>query len=458
MEDPTEVINDRNKRDCTIKITLGDVPQDLHREKEIVPDYMLITLLKTGRHISISYFAASQEIKPSSRLGWSGETLVWEGKLINLLPYREAFKMMSQTMYIGSFRNAINVGQETEYFDIQIGQSFIKQWSEYKTGGSKEQKEAAIRLQEDIKRIFKYSGLEINPSDDGKTLQLIVNNRPYRLSELGSGLAQFIIVFANVMVKQPKVILIDEPELNLHPALQMDFLLALGKQARGLIFATHSIGLARSVADQIYSIHMDGNGASHVKNYNETPNLAEILGELSYSGYRELGFDKLILVEGPSEMKTFGQFLRKVREDHKIMLLPLCGNSLIKKDSELELSEIKSRVCSNTFAIIDSERTQEGEELKADRKQFEETCKKVGIPCTILDLRSTENYFPDRAIKKALGEKCRALGPYEKLNELNHGWSKSDNWRIAMEMTPEEIDSSGFGAIFKGIINSPVAT
>jgi hypothetical protein len=59
--------------------------------------------------------------------------------------------------------------------------------------------------------------------------------------------------------------------------------------------------------------------------------LSEFLGELNFSGYRELGFDKVLLVEGPKEVKTIQQLLRKYKKDHKIVLLPLGGraNSLI---------------------------------------------------------------------------------------------------------------------------------
>ena len=76
----------------------------------------------------------------------------------------------------------------------------------------------------------------------------------YKASELGSGLVQFILVFSNAAMRNPRAayILLDEPELSLHPSLQLDFLTALGSFAsEGVIFATHSIGLARASADHL---------------------------------------------------------------------------------------------------------------------------------------------------------------------------------------------------------------
>ena len=39
---------------------------------------------------------------------------------------------LSNTLYIGPFRNALNAGAKTDYLDIQIGQSFITQFRDLK--------------------------------------------------------------------------------------------------------------------------------------------------------------------------------------------------------------------------------------------------------------------------------------------------------------------------------------
>src|SRR4029077_176963 len=113
-------------------------------------------------------------------------------------------------------------------------------------------------LTEDIRRIFDYRQLEINPSPNDQTLQCFVNGRSYSLSELGSGLAQFVLVLANAATKRPAFFLIKEPELNLHPSLQLQFLTTLGSYARrGVLFATHSYGLARARAQSVYTLRCD---------------------------------------------------------------------------------------------------------------------------------------------------------------------------------------------------------
>jgi predicted ATP-dependent endonuclease of OLD family len=137
-------------------------------------------------------------------------------------------------------------------------------------------------------------------------------------------LVQFIVVLANAAIKRPKLILIYEPELNLHPRLQLDFLTTLASYAdNGVWFSTHSIGLARTAADRVYSVIRKGDGNSIMRPLEDNLSLAEFLGEMSFSTHRELGFDRLLLVEGPTEVKVMQQFFRKMSKDHKVVLL-LC--------------------------------------------------------------------------------------------------------------------------------------
>ena len=69
----------------------------------------------------------------------------------------------------------------------------------------------------------------------------------------------------------------------------------------------------------------------------DTPRLAEFLGELSYSGYQGLTPTGIMLVEGKTEIRTFMQFLRLYGLDHQLVILPLGGNDLINGKSEEEL-------------------------------------------------------------------------------------------------------------------------
>jgi ABC-type cobalamin/Fe3+-siderophores transport system ATPase subunit len=379
-------------------------------------------------------------------------TLIYRGNTrLDFTDVFELFRSFSQTLYIGPFRNVINTGTNENYFDIKVGQAFIHNWKMFKTGSIKEQNQAIIQLTEDIERVFEYKRLEINASDDDTTLQLIINGKSYKLSELGSGITQFILVLANAAIKRPAFILLDEPELNLHPSLQLDFLTTLAAYAsEGILFATHSIGLARASAERIYSFRRIAEGNSEVKPYEATPRLSQFVGELSFSGYKELGFDKILLVEGRSEVKTIQQFLRLWKKDHQILLLPLGGSQFINDSSEMELQEIK-RISNNIFVLIDSEKDSVGAPLDAQRQAFVDICNNLQIDCHVLERRATENYFTDQAVKRAKGDNYRALTAYEKLKDISPAWSKSENWRIAREMTLDELEATDLGVFLKRV-------
>jgi hypothetical protein len=232
--------------------------------------------------------------------------------------------------------------------------------------------------------------------------------------------------------------LIDEPELNLHPRLQLDFLTALGSYAEdGVWFSTHSVGLARAAAERVYSVIRKGEGDSIVRPLGATPRLAEFLGEMSFSSHRELGFEKILLVEGPTELKTIQQFLSKMRKDHKVVLLPLHGHM----PGADEFDELL-RISRDVDVLIDSERSKSHEPLSSNRAAFIDLCNKRGIRAHALDRRATENYFDDATVKTVFGNTQKALGPYEK---FGNRWSKSLNWKLASAMPLEDILQTDFG-------------
>lgn len=363
--------------------------------------------------------------------------------IINVAPLLEVFDAAAKTVYIPAFRNAVNIGANQEYYDISIGEAFIKSFGQWKLGHYSWQSQFIQDVTEDIKNLFEYKSLEINPSDDRKSIHLTINGKVYKLHEVGSGIAQFILVFVNVALKKPTFILIDEPELNLHPILQQKFLISLTAYSEnGILFATHSLGLARSIGDRIYSV-MKENNFSTVRPFETTLNYAEFLGELNFSAFQELGVEKILLVEGVTEVKTFQQFLRKKNKDKDFVVLPLGGDSIINGKRGQELADIK-RITPKIYCWIDSEKDTESSALPRNRKAFLDLCRRLKIRIHASEKRSIEHYFTERAIKKIEGDSCLMPTSYEKFDQSKH-WAKEDNWRIAREMDFEEIQDTDIG-------------
>lgn len=453
ITDKVEVFAEGNDRHLQIDLQFTPSEDESRNQKLNVPFRLEITIPRgTTNYWNADIYVSGQKQQPGNTLSFNGSVLQNStGPVANCSALFETCRELADTLYIGPFRNAINVGSEENYYDIQVGQAFIKRWRTQLEGQAKKENKAAYKLTEDIKHIFEFEDLRINPSEDNKTLKVFINGSPFKLHEVGSGLTQFILVLANASMRQPSYILLDEPELNLHPTLQVDFLTTVTSYAtRGLLFSTHSIGLARACGDRVYSVKKIVHGESEVSEYKDTPRLSEFLGALSFSGYKDAGFDKVLLVEGKTDVKTIQQILAKYKKDHQVVLLPLGGTSMISKYSKEELQEIK-RITKNVFSVIDSERTQVGAPLALGRQAFVSNCQDLGITCHVLDRRATENYLSDSAVKKVMGPSYRALAPYEIAGPAIPSWSKSENWRIAKEMTEAEFDATDLGSFLKSI-------
>jgi ABC-type cobalamin/Fe3+-siderophores transport system ATPase subunit len=388
------------------------------------PDQVRFELSRNLQWKTEVFRAGSRIVFPSTP-NHNPEHLIQSGSTIfQASPLIEIANTLARTLYVGPFRNTINIGTNENYLDIKIGQAFITQFRDLKTGPSKKNSAGISALTESIRKIFGFESLDIVPSTDNTSLHITINGKPYKQHELGSGIAQFIVVLANAATSKPKILLIDEPELNLHPSLQLDFLTTLGNYVEeGVWYSTHSLGLARSSAERVYSVTKQSDGDSVVKPLEGTPRYAEMLGEMNYGSYKALGFDKILLVEGPTEVKVIQHFLRSIGKEHQIVLLPMHGSW----PDEVELSEI-SRITPNIAALIDSERTSESASIEPRRAAFLNLCRDKNIKAHALQFRATENYFTDRAVKEVFGDSYRGLQPYERLRDIQPNWSKSHNW------------------------------
>ena len=280
---------------------------------------------------------------------------------------------------------------------------------------------------------------------------MFIGDKSFRLHELGAGLAQFIVVLGFAAIRQPQLILIDEPELNLHPALQLDFVTTLASFATtGLLFATHSLGLARAAADTVYSVRRIEQGVSEIHRLEETPDPARFAGELGFGAYQELGFSTLLLVEGPTDVKTVQLMLRLYGVEHEVLLLHLGGREQIHKGGAERLVELQ-RVTRNIHVLIDSERAEAAAAPEPRIRDFAGACTKLGISCHVLERRAMENYLPQRALDQALGGQHVELAPFEPLAGKQDGWGKKDNWRVAAEMRLEDLDGTDLGAFFEAL-------
>lgn len=372
----------------------------------------------------------------------------------DLGPITTAFRDLAQSMYIPAFRHILRGATGPNQFDIEVGEPVVKKWSQLKFGANSEQRDSCHEVTDEIRQLLGFDQLSIDASDDKTHLQLRIDGRSYRLDEVGAGTAQVIVVLFMAALRKPKYVFIDEPELNLHPTLQVDFVRTLAKYAeRGIVFATHSYGLARSLADRLFTCSMHERHVT-MREVDRTPRLSELMGVLSYGGYTDIGYNKVLLVEGVTEVLTIRELMRTLDASQNVLLIPLGGTNLICGRREQELAEMV-RIIPNPecgFALIDSEKKGPNDQLKPGRQSFATACKNLRIRCHVLERRATENYFPSEATKKIVN--VEGLGPYDEPK----AWPKNHNAAIAREMDRESLLQTDLGKFLSTVLQSEKAS
>ncbi len=157
-------------------------------------------------------------------------------------------------------------------------------------------------------------------------------------------------------------------------------------------------------------------------------------------------------MEGVTEVKAIQQFLRLLRKDHQVVVLPLGGAQFITAGRQAELSEL-SRISKKVHVLIDSERAAQGASLSQERSAFIADCEKLGFKTHTTERRAFENYLTEQAIKSVKGANFKALGPFDLLKGASTPWAKSDNWRIARQMTEVELMATDIGRVPLGLVS-----
>ncbi|MBB5030904.1 ATP-dependent nuclease [Prosthecobacter vanneervenii] len=355
--------------------------------------------------------------------------------------------LFHSSMYVGSFRSpAVEVSDKL--YDIQIGKRFVAEWDLWANGIRIDHSNQVEALVQELKELFGFNRFSISVSQDSAQLHLHTDDGRFALNELGDGIAHYVIVLGNAMTRRPAFIFIDEPEIGLHPRMQEIFVRTLASKAKyGLLATSHSVGLARSVADQIVTITRESDGRRRCLPYGEhrTETMVQSISELGYSQYAEIGGNHLLLVEGRTDIKSFREILRKFNLEKHFLIWSLNGSDWLRADPAMisdELNELKRLNARSISVIFDSERTSYEMDVAPHLKPFLNLCHSLGFQVFPTDRHSTENYITQAALDELIpGHK--ALGPFEVFGTNGSKWAKTKNWLLFQRMKAEDFDGTG---------------
>lgn len=355
----------------------------------------------------------------------------------------------NNSMYVGPFRTS-SAQVSAALYDVAVGNQFVQTWDAWSNGDRIDHSEQVRVLVKELRELFGFRELAVSVSQGKDQLYITTEDGRFSLSELGDGIAHYIIVLGNAMTRRPAVVLIDEPEIGLHPRMQEIFVRTLATKTRfGVAATSHSIGLARSVADRLLTITREPNGRRRCVPFGEhrTETLIQSISELGYSQYAELGGNNLLLVEGRTDIKSFREILRKFEVEQHFIIWSLNGSDWLKASKENvvdELAELKRLNPKSISVVFDSERSTPEMDFDPALKGFHDICRELGFNVFPTDRHSTENYVSQSALDSILPGHT-ALEPFEPFGASKPKWDKNKNWLLFREMTRQDFESTGLG-------------
>ena len=422
----------------------GAPPIPLHLEMEFDRVTLRATafLLKSGKRFVVSpdKFSASYGEKA---------TIYFESNEAAHYFDPRTLKFLEGPLFIPSTRTVSHANQ-LQNFNLSLGSHAMGMWKELKGSEESSSRKLAASVERELAQFFGYETVKLSTTNtDSDFLVEINNSRISLLRDMGNGFNQMVAVLLNLLMRNNRLVLIDEPEIGFHPKMQCAFIMMLGRFCDGpIVFATHSIGLARTTSEKIISF-MNKNGQTLCRDFAESRHQLEMLGEMSFSSWNEIGCDGVLFVEGPHDVRVFSEWLRILGQRDSWAVLPLGGSTTINAAGVDAIVQVK-KVHAKVAVVIDSELDSPNGLWQPKRRQFVEGCKQANLICYPTEWKATDNYLSDAAIKKVVGTNGKALLPFEKL--ANHGWGKRQSQKIAANMTREELLATDLGKFLNSLL------
>jgi len=238
---------------------------------------------------------------------------------------------------------------------------------------------------------------DINPATPKEFHFTENSGMPLPFNSLSSGEQEVVKVLFDVIRKEIRhsVIIVDEPELHLHPTLTfklIETLKTIGDHTNQFIFLTHSADLISTYfsTDNVYFIDSVQTGANQAHKLSELTHshneIVQLIGQ--NLGLFAVG-KKMIFIEGENssiDRLTYHALVQKVLPDAKVIPVGSVANIIT-------LNTIEEQIRKSIFGIdIFMIRDRDG----LDNNQITEIEKNGRVRC--LKRRHIENYFLDSEI------------------------------------------------------------
>jgi energy-coupling factor transporter ATP-binding protein EcfA2 len=383
-------------------------------------------------------------------------------------------KLLRRVVYFPSQRRP-TLGNASQIGGLAAGSGLVS-WIESATNPDPREGESARAhhlLQEFQREFAEFAGfrnvaLSVRKyevpllNNEQPEINVTVDGQLHLLSQLGSGIGEALIVLLVCKLSQggnppTDIVLLEEPELHLHPRMQRILLERLDSYGVQLIVTTHSPTVINALARRgarIFRTLFDETRRTiqvrAVAGLSESRALLEAIGATPAD---LLLADKVPWVEGPSDIPVFKSWLAKtgLLQTQNVAVLSIGGNDAASDNFDpSQLAVTHPRM----FAILDSERKDQHLPVDPVKLKIQKKLLTAGIDCHLTERRATENYFTERALQ-TVSPGLKALGPFDDpalLQQRGQQFSKYKNGLVAQGMDWHDLRSTDIGSFIDKLL------
>jgi predicted ATP-dependent endonuclease of OLD family len=258
----------------------------------------------------------------------------------------------------------------------------------------------------------------------------------YDIKNVGQGMQTLVLMLSNILLLKPSIVLMDEPEVHMHPSLIKEFVKYIKQLSTDtqFIITTHSVVLMNEVGlDKLFSLKYEaeqkGVIATPVEDRNKLLDTVNSLGYNVDSLTYTLKPKVFVFTEGPSDKDLILAFASKKGLTHDINTFTIGFISMGGKGNRYKLADLidkmnKEFIDSPLLMILDRDETAPEQVEDIKRKFFSKNPKRLHY----LSKRQIENYLLDgKAIAKYVDarienddvkQKWKAINIFNKFLEL----------------------------------------